>query len=52
MPFRDLAKSTSGYLNGIHMDLTDETTMEPIYYVTVICENGASAKSEEVYSRY
>ena len=47
-----MGASTSAYLGGIELQITNETTNSPIYYITVQAENGAGATSQLKHSRY
>ena len=33
--------STSHYINGLSLDLTNASTLSPLYHVSLIAENGA-----------
>ena len=49
--FIDMGNSMDGYINNVHLSLTNDTLMSPVYYVTVICKNGADMSSLTLSSR-
>ncbi|XP_078575736.1 uncharacterized protein LOC144861641 [Branchiostoma floridae x Branchiostoma japonicum] len=50
MPFENLGADRSAYINNLQLQLYDEVTGSPVYYVTVKAQNGAGAFSTEVVS--
>jgi len=38
------------YINNLDLELTDEKTMSPVYYVSIIAVNGAGLESSPVSS--
>ncbi|XP_078573994.1 uncharacterized protein LOC144860567 isoform X3 [Branchiostoma floridae x Branchiostoma japonicum] len=50
MPFENLGADRSSYINNLQLQLYNEVTGSPVYYVTVKAQNGAGAFSTEVVS--
>ncbi|XP_035698714.1 uncharacterized protein LOC118431579 [Branchiostoma floridae] len=50
MPFENMGADRSAYINNLQLQLYDEVTGSPVYYVTVKAQNGAGAFSTEVVS--
>ncbi|KAI8485273.1 hypothetical protein Bbelb_370200 [Branchiostoma belcheri] len=50
MPFENMGPDESAYINNLQLQLYDETTGSPVYYVTVKAQNGAGAFSTVVVS--
>ncbi|XP_066299088.1 uncharacterized protein [Branchiostoma lanceolatum] len=50
MPFKNMGSDRSAYINNLQLQLYDEATGSPVYYVTVKAQNGAGAFSTEVVS--
>ncbi|XP_078658229.1 uncharacterized protein LOC144903712 [Branchiostoma floridae x Branchiostoma belcheri] len=50
LPFENMGADRSAYINNLQLQLYDETTGSPVYYVTVKAQNGAGAFSTEVVS--
>ncbi|XP_066298079.1 uncharacterized protein [Branchiostoma lanceolatum] len=50
MPFENMGADRSAYINNLQLQLYDEATGSPVYYVTVKAQNGAGAISTEVVS--
>ncbi|XP_070562332.1 uncharacterized protein [Ptychodera flava] len=47
---RDMGSSAGGYIDGLHLELYDDEKDGPIYYLTVVAQNGANSLSEEMVS--
>ncbi|XP_019624877.1 PREDICTED: uncharacterized protein LOC109470382 isoform X2 [Branchiostoma belcheri] len=50
MPFENMGPDESAYINNLQLQLYDEATGSPVYYVTVKAQNGAGAFSTVVVS--
>ncbi|XP_078658230.1 uncharacterized protein LOC144903713 [Branchiostoma floridae x Branchiostoma belcheri] len=50
MAFENMGADKSAYINNLQLQLYDETTKSPVYYVTVKAQNGAGVFSTEVVS--
>ncbi|XP_019642103.1 PREDICTED: uncharacterized protein LOC109483513 [Branchiostoma belcheri] len=50
LPFENMGADRSAYIDNLQLQLYDESTGSPVYYVTVKAQNGAGAFSSEVVS--
>lgn len=50
--WRDMGTAVSGFMDGLSLELTDEDTGTPLYYISVRATNGAGELSTIQTSRY